>query len=362
MGLAFQNDSGTVLNDHPTRARLPTGGARFAVPARGCAGTSTNAGRCVLGLAAVCALLGAVPAQAQYPNKSVRLVVPFPPGGGTDAMARILSVKLGEEFGHTVVIDNRAGAGGNIGVEIASKAPNDGHTLLLAGISNAISTSLYPKLNYDLVKDFSPITLLATTPHILVVHPTMAAKSVKELIAVAKARPDELTYSSSGNGGPSHLGGELFAYLTGVKLRHVAYKGGGPYVIALVAGEVSMGFATTPSVISHVKAGKLRGLAVTTARRSPSTPEFPTIAEAGVPGYEMESWWGFLAPAGTPQAIIMRLNTETGKLLKLADVRQRLATLGLEPQFTTPQEYGAFTRREIEKWAKIVKVSGARAD
>lgn len=321
-----------------------------------------NAMRWGLWFAAACMLLGTVPVQAQYPSKTVRLIVPYPPGGGTDTLARVLSQRLGEALGQQVVIDNRPGAGANLGVEIAAKAPNDGYTLLMAAISNAISASLYRKLNYDLVRDFAPITLLATTPHILVVHPSLPVKTVKELIAFAKARPGQLAYSSSGSGTPSHLGGELFDLMVGVKLIHVPYKGGGPSVIALVGGEVSVGFATMPSVISHVKAGKLRGLAVTTAQRSPTTPDLPTVSEAGVPGYEMGSWYGLLAPAGTPREVVMRLNVEMAKILKLPDVKQRLDALGFEVLVSTPEEYGAFTKNEIEKWAKVVKASGARVD
>jgi tripartite-type tricarboxylate transporter receptor subunit TctC len=321
-----------------------------------------NAMRWGLWLATAGMLLGIVPVQAQYPGKMVRLIVPYPPGGGTDTLARVLSQRLGEALGQQVVIDNRPGAGANLGVEIAAKAPNDGYTLLMAAISNAISASLYRKLNYDLVRDFAPITLLATTPHILVVHPSLPVRSVEELIAFAKTRPGQLAYSSSGSGTPSHLGGELFNLMTGVKLTHVPYKGGGPSVIALVGGEVSVGFATMPSVISHVKAGKLRGLAVTTAQRSPTTPDLPTVSEADVPGYEMGSWYGLLSPAGTPKEVVMRLNVEMAKILKLPDVKQRLDTLGFEVLVSTPEEYGAFTKNEIEKWAKVVKASGARVD
>jgi len=321
-----------------------------------------NAMRWGLGLAAAGMLLAAAPVQAQYPGKTVRLIVPYPPGGGTDTLARVLSQKLGEALGQQVVIDNRPGAGANIGVEIAAKAPNDGYTLLMAAISNAISASLYRKLNYDLVRDFAPITLLATTPHILVVHPSLPVKSVKELIVFSKARPGQLAYSSSGSGTPSHLGGELFDSMAGVKLTHVPYKGGGPSVIALVGGEVSVGFATMPSVISHVKAGKLQGLAVTTAQRSPATPDLPTVSAAGVPGYEMGSWYGLMAPAGAPKDVVVRLNAEMAKILKLPDIKQRLDALGFEALLSTPEEYGAFTRNEIEKWAKVVKASGARAD
>ncbi len=301
-------------------------------------------------------------AQPQYPVKPLRLIVPYPPGGGTDTLARLLVQKLSEALGQQVVLDNRPGAGANIGVEAAAKSPPDGYTLLLATIANAISASLYSKLNYDLVKDFSSVTLLATTPHMLVVHPSVPARSVKEFVALATARPQQLAYSSSGSGTPSHLAGELFASMTGVRLVHVPYKGGGPSVIALLSGEVSVGFATMPSVIPHVKAGKLRALAVTTAQRSPSFPQLRTISEAGVPGYDAGSWYGLLVPAGTPKEVVARLNAETVKLLKLPEVKGRLDSAGFEVLVSTPEEYAAFTRNEIEKWAKVVKASGARAD
>jgi len=308
------------------------------------------------------ALPGAASAQAQYPNKPVRLIVPFPPGGGTDTLARIYGQKLAEVFGQQVIIDNRPGAGTNIGAEIAAKAPPDGYTLLMGNIAHAINVTLYSKLAYDFVKDFTPVTLLASTPNILVVHPSVPAKSVKELIALAKARPGQLDYASAGSGSSSHLAAELFGIMAGVKMTHVPYKGGGPAVIALVGGQVSVGFATTPSVITHVKAGKMRGLGVTTARRSPSTPELPTISEAGVPGYEAGTWYGLLAPAGTPNEIVARLHAESVKLLKLPDVKDRLDATGFESIGNTPEQFAAYIRSEIEKWGKVVKASGARVD
>jgi tripartite-type tricarboxylate transporter receptor subunit TctC len=311
-------------------------------------------------LGATCAWLPA--AHAQYPLKPVRLIVPYPPGGGTDTLARLLTQKLGETLGQQVVLENRPGAGANIGTELAAKAPADGYTLLLSTIANAISASLYAKLNYDLARDFAPVTLLATTPHIVVVHPSLPVKSIRDLIALAKARPGQLAYSSSGSGTPSHLAGELFNTMAGVKMTHIPYKGGGPSVISMLSGETSAGFATTPSVLQHVRSGKLRGLAVTTDRRSPSTPDLPTVAEAGLPGYAAGSWYGLVAPAGTPRDIIARLHAETLKVLRLPEVKERLDATGFEVLTSTPEEYAAFTRSEIEKWAKVVRASGARAD
>ena len=313
-------------------------------------------------VALMCALVPLSSAQAQYPGKPLRLIVPYSPGGGTDTLARMVGPKLADALGQPVVIENRPGAGANIGVEIAAKSPPDGYTLLLATIANAISASLYSKLNYDLVRDFAPVTLLATTPHILVVHPSLPVKSVKELIVFAKGRPGQLTYSSSGSGTPTHLAAELFDNLTGVKMIHVPYKGGGPSVIALVGGEVSVGFATMPSVIAHVKAGRLRALALTTAQPSPAMPNLPTLGAAGVAGYDVGSWYGLVVPAGTAKDIIARLHAETLKVLRLADVLQRFDSTGFEVFTSTPEQYGEFTRSEIEKWAKVVKASGANAN
>jgi tripartite-type tricarboxylate transporter receptor subunit TctC len=313
-------------------------------------------------VAAAISLAAVFPAQAQYPVRPVRLIVPFPPGGGTDTMARVVAPKLSEFLGQQVVAENRGGAGANIGAELAAKSAPDGYTLLLNTITNAIGASLYSKLNYDLVRDFAPITQLATTPHILVVHPSVPVKSVKEFIAFARARPGELTYSSSGSGSAAHLAGELFNSLTGVKSVHVPYKGGGPSMIALVGGEVSLCFATMPSAIGYVRSGRLRGIAVTTERRSPSTPELPTIAETGVAGYEAGSWYGLSVPAGTSKEIIARLHTETIKVVGLPDVKERLFNAGFEIVTSTPEQFAAFTRDEIQKWRKIVKAAGLKVD
>jgi tripartite-type tricarboxylate transporter receptor subunit TctC len=299
---------------------------------------------------------------AQYPVKPVRLIVPFPPGGGTDTMARVLAPKLAEGLGQQVVIDNRGGAGATIGTELAAKSPPDGYTLLLATITNAVGMSLYPNLKYDLVRDFAHVTRLATTPHILVVHPSLPVKTVKELIALAKARPGQLVYSSSGSGSVSHLAGEYFAHLTGTKMLHVPYKGGGPSVAALVSGEVAVGFATMPSVISQVKAGRLRAIAMTTAQRSPALPELPTVENAGVAPYDVGSWYGLSVPAGTPKDVIAKLHEATHKLMALPEVKERLAASGFAVILSTPEQYTDFVRTEVERWGKVVKTSGARAD
>jgi tripartite-type tricarboxylate transporter receptor subunit TctC len=318
---------------------------------------------CCLLIAVATLLATAIPAWAQqYPVRAVRLIVPFPPGGGTDTMARVVAPKLSEFLGQQVVAENRGGAGANIGAELAAKSAPDGYTLMLNTITNAIGASLYSRLNYDLVRDFAPITQLATTPHILVVHPSVPVKSVKEFVALAKAKPGELAYSSSGSGSAAHLAGELFNSLTGVKTTHVPYKGGGPSMIALVGGEVSVCFATMPSAIGYVRSGRLRGIAVTTERRSPSTPELPTIAETGVAGYEAGSWYGLSVPAGTSKEIIARLHAETIKVVGLPDVKERLFNAGFEIVTSTPEQFAAFTRNEIQKWGKIVKAAGLKVD
>jgi len=312
-----------------------------------------------------CALLlaGAFSAAAQdYPSKPIRFVLPFPPGGGTDTLARIVGQKLGQDFGQTIVMDNRPGAGANIGADIAAHAPADGYTLLMGNVAHAVNVTLYRKLGYDLVKDFAPITLLASTPNILVVHPSVAAKSVQELIALAKSKPGQLNYASSGSGSSSHLAGELFKTMTGVNLVHVPYKGGGPAVTSLIAGETVVGFATAPSVLPHVKSGKLRALAVTSAKRSAAAAELPTIAESGVPGYEANTWYGVLAPRGTPAAIIARLNGEFIAIMQSPEIRERIAPLGYEPDTGTPQQFAAYIKSEIAKWGKVVKAAGIHAD
>jgi len=245
---------------------------------------------------------------------------------------------------------------------LAAKSPPDGYTVMLATITNAIGATLYTRLNYDLARDFAPITQLATTPHILVVHPSVPVKSVKEFTAFTRARPGELTYSSSGSGSSAHLAGELFSSLTGTKMVHVPYKGGGPSMIALVGGEVSLCFATMPSAVGYVRAGRLRGIAVTTEKRSPSMPDLPTIAETGIKGYEAGSWYGLSAPAGTSKDIIARLHAETVKVMALPDVKERLFNAGFEVVISNPEQFAAFTRSEIQKWGKLVRATGLKIE
>jgi tripartite-type tricarboxylate transporter receptor subunit TctC len=308
-------------------------------------------------------LLAALTGHAQdYPSRPVRVVVPFPPGGGTDIVARIVTQKLGERLGANFVIDNRSGAGGTIGTEIVAKSPADGYTLAVVSGSHAINPSLYRKLGFDAVRDFSPVTLIVSGPGLLVVHPSVPAKTVKELIAVAKARPGELQYASAGNGTPPHLAAELFKKMAGVNMVHVPYKGNTFAFTDLIAGQVSVSFPTIPSALPLVRSGRLRALAVTSARRSAVLPELPTIAESGVPGYDSASWFGMLAPAGTPTAITTRLQQETSRILQLPEIRKRFLDQGLDPVGNTQSEFAAFISAEITKWSKVVAASGAKVD
>jgi tripartite-type tricarboxylate transporter receptor subunit TctC len=268
----------------------------------------------------ICGFAWLAPVQAQYPTHPIRFILPFPPGGGTDTMGRAIGTPLGEALGQQIVIDNRGGGGANIGAELAAKAPPDGYTLFMMTVTHTVNATLYRNLGYNLVKDFVPVSRLGSTAYVVVVHPSIPAKSIKELVALAKARPGEISHSSSGTGSGPHLAGELFKSMTGIKMLHIPYKGGGPSVIGLVSGEAMVGFTTTPSCIYQIQAGRLRGLAVSTARRSPFLPKLPTVAESGVPGYDTSAWYGILVPTGTPAEIIARLNAEAAKVLTLPEV------------------------------------------
>jgi tripartite-type tricarboxylate transporter receptor subunit TctC len=314
------------------------------------------------GCLVVLAVAAAGTAHAQYPAKAVRWILPFPPGGGSDALARIMSPKLSEALGQQILIDNRPGAGANIGAELAAKAPPDGYTILMGNVAHAINVTLYAKPGYDLVRDFAAVNLLASTPNIVVVHPSVPVRSIQDLVALARSRPGELDLASSGSGSSAHLAGELFSNMTGTRMNHVPYKGGGPAVAALVGGEVSIGFATTPSVIGQIKSGKLRGLAVTTLKRSPATPDLPTVSEAGVKGYEAGTWYGLLVPTGTARETIARLNAESMKVLASAEVRQRLDATGFEAIGSTAEQFNAYIRSEVDKWGKVVRAARVRID
>jgi tripartite-type tricarboxylate transporter receptor subunit TctC len=306
-------------------------------------------------LCLACSFAWSAPVLAQYPSKSIRFILPFPPGGGTDTLARAIGNRLSEGLGHQVIVDNRPGAGANIGADLAAKSPPDGYTIFMVTGTHAINATLYRNLPYDLLKDFAPVSELGTTAMVVVVHPSVPAKSVKALVALAKAHPGKLTHSSSGTGSITQLAGELFKSQTGIRMLHIPYKGGGPSVIALVSGEASVGFTTTPSCINQIKAGQLRALAVTTPKRSPFLPKLPTVAEAGVRGYAAEAWYGMLVPAGTAKDIIARLHDDSVKALQFADVKSRLDATGLVPVGNGPDEFGGFIRSEVEKWAKVVK-------
>jgi tripartite-type tricarboxylate transporter receptor subunit TctC len=307
------------------------------------------------------ATLTALPVAAQnYPNRAIRLVVPSSPGGGTDITGRIVAAKLSEQLGQQVVVDNRAGAGTIIGIEIAAKSAPDGYTLLMGLSTLAINPSMYTKLPYDAIKDLAPISLAVVSPNILTVHPSVPAKTVKEFIALAKARPGTITFGSAGLGTSPHLSGELLKVLAKIDIVHVPFKGSGPSVISQLAGEIAANFPSVPTAMPYIKAGKLRGLGVTTAKRTQALPDVPSIAEAGVPGYEATQWFGVLAPAGTPRPIIDRLNQEMVKLLKSPDVRDRLIADGTDPAPTTPEEFAAYIKSETEKWTKVIKAAGIK--
>lgn len=298
-----------------------------------------------------------------YPSATVRLVTPYAPGGGTDIIARVLAQKLTESLGQSVVVDNRTGGGGIVGTAAVAKAAPDGYTILMGTTGPlALNPNLYPKLPYDTNRDFSPIILIASAPHLLAIHPSVPAKSVKELIAFAKANPGKLTFSSGGNGGSSHLSGEMFNMLAGVSMAHIPYRGTGPAAIAVVSGEVALSFVDVLTTLPHVKTGRLRGLAVSGARRSPVASDLPTIMEAGLPGYESGVWYGVLAPARTPKEIVDRLNAELARILRDSAVRARLVAEGSEVIGGTPEQFRDYMTVELERWGRVVRASNVKID
>jgi tripartite-type tricarboxylate transporter receptor subunit TctC len=301
-------------------------------------------------------------AHAEYPEKTIRIVVPYPPGGFNDTLGRIVAQKLGEAWGQPAVVENRPGGGTLIGTDSVAKAPPDGHTLLVVAFPFAVNPSLYAKLPYDTVKDFAPLLLAGQTPNLLVVNPQVPIHSVKELIAAAKAKPGSLSYGSTGSGSSNHLSMELFRTMTGVELVHVPYKGSAPMVTDLLGGHVQVAFDNTPNVLPQVKAGKLRALAITGAMRSEMVPDVPTVSEAGVPGYEVGVWFGIVAPAGTPPAVLAKLNGELNRILAMPDVKQKFADQGVEPVGGPPERFAEHLKAQIEKWTKVVKESGAKVE
>jgi tripartite-type tricarboxylate transporter receptor subunit TctC len=297
-----------------------------------------------------------------YPNAPVRVIVPFPPGGGVDGMGRILTQKLSEALGRTFPVENRSGANGNIGTEAAARAPADGYALLFTGAGLVTNPSLYDKVPYDPVRDFDPISLVSIAPNVLVAHPSVPARSVRELIALAKARPKQVLFAGSGSGSTPHLAGELFNTLARVEMVHLPYRGSGPAVVGILSGEATIMFMPTTNAVPLVKDGRVRGLAVTSSERLSALPGLPTVAESGLKGYESSQWYGLLAPDGTPPAILGLLQAQVAKIMQAADMKQRMTTEGLVAVGSTREAFAAHIKSEIAKWAKVIKQSGAKVD
>ena len=311
----------------------------------------------------ILALMFAATSNAQpFPTKPIKIIVPFPAGGTVDFFARVISTKLSDALGQSVLVENRAGAGGNIAAEAVAKAAPDGYTLLMGSEIIAINTSLYSKIGYDPVKDLAPITLVGTVPNILIVHPGLPVNSVNDLIALAKKTPGKISFASTGQGTSTHLSSELFKLMANVDMLHVPYKGGPPAIADLISGQVNMMFINMPTGITHVRSGKAKIIAVSSIKRVSQLPDVPTVDQAGVKGFETSAWSGLYAPAGTPVDIVNRLNAEVVKILKQPSVREQLMAQGAEPVGDTPEEFSRFTLAEISKWAKIIKISGAKVD
>jgi tripartite-type tricarboxylate transporter receptor subunit TctC len=316
----------------------------------------------VAGALAIAATPGAAPAQI-YPNKPIHYIVPFAPGGPTDIMSRAIAEKVAAAWGQPVVVDNRGGAGGNIGAELVAKSPPDGYTVMIGHVgTHAINVSLYKKVSFDPLKDFTPITLVATLPLALVLHPGVPARSVQELIALARAKPGTLNFASAGNGGPTHLAGEVLKSMAHIDIVHVPYKGNAAGLTALVGGEVQMMFSNLLTSMPHVRSGRLRAVGISSAQRSPQAPELPTIAESGVPGYDVAPWYGILGPAGLPAAIVVKWNREVARILRLPELKERFNAQGIDLAPSTPEAFGDLIKSEVPKWRKIIKDSGAKVD
>jgi tripartite-type tricarboxylate transporter receptor subunit TctC len=296
-----------------------------------------------------------------YPTKPIHYIVPFAPGGPTDIMSRAIGERIGAAWGQQVVVDNRGGAGGNIGAELVAKSAPDGYTVMIGHVgTHAINAALYARIPFDPVRDFTPITLVATLPLALVVHQSVPAKSVKELIALAKAKPGQINFASAGSGGPTHLAGELFRTTAGIDIVHVPYKGNAAALTELIGGQVQMMFSNLLTSMPHVKTGKLRALAVSTAKRSPQAPDLPTVAESGVPGYDVTPWYGILGPAKLPQAIVMKWNREVARVIALPEMQERFVGQGIDLTASTPEQFAALIKAEVLRWARIVKQAGAK--
>ena len=346
----------------PTRPRPDSASAD---PRETCAPVATRGAgrRSLAALAAACGLVAAAPTCAQaWPVKPVRLLVPFAPGGTTDVIGRLVAQRLGEPLGQPVVVENRAGAGGMIGYEAVARAPADGYTLLMMTIAFPINAGMRKDLPFDPVKSFAPVTQLVSLPLMLVVHPSLPVKNVRDLIALARARPGQLTYATSGHGTSPHMAAAMFTSMTGTRMVHVPYKGNAPTLTDLLGGQVSLTFGIAQAFLPHVKTGRLRAVAVTTAQRTAFAPQLPTIAESGLPGYEISAWQGILAPAGTDPAIVGRLSREIGRILRLPDVVERLAHEGAEPVGSSPEDFGQYLRSELARWSKVGQAAGLRID
>jgi tripartite-type tricarboxylate transporter receptor subunit TctC len=309
----------------------------------------------------LCSLCICASAQ-EYPARPVRFILPFPPGGGTDILGRVIAERLSANLGQPVVVENRGGAGGNVGAEAAARSSPDGYTLVLAAPSLAISPSLYSKLNYDPLKDFAPVSLVATVPNVMITDPSVEAKTLQEFIALARSRPGAMNFGSGGSGTSNHLAGELFNIVTGAKLVHVPYKGVNLAMQDVLSGRVQLVFIGIPAALPHIKAGRLRALALVAPQRSPALPDVPTIAEAGLKDFEVTTWYGVLAPAGTPRPIVMRLNAELVKIMHAPDTKERLAGIATDPHTSTPEEFAAYLKQEIAKWGDVVRKANLKAD
>jgi tripartite-type tricarboxylate transporter receptor subunit TctC len=326
-------------------------------------GERRKLGKTVSSLTAALLLAAGTCLAQSYPARPIRIVVPFPAGGIADLFARVIGQKFNDAWGQPAVVENRPGAGGNIGAEIVAKSPPDGYTLVMGSIgTHSVNVSLFSKLGYDPIRDFAPVSLVMEAEGLLVLHPSVPAQSVKALIALARARPGQLSYASAGNGTAGHLSGELFKSMAKVDMVHVPYKGNVPAIIDLMAGQTSLLFATMPTVLPQVQAGRLKALAVTSSARSPAAPQLPTIAEAALPGYSVTNWIGLFAPAGTPRDIVNKLNAETLRVMQAPEIQKRLVNEGAKFTPMTPDEYAAFVKSEIAKWAKVVKEAGIRVD
>jgi tripartite-type tricarboxylate transporter receptor subunit TctC len=315
-----------------------------------------------LALAALCAIAAPLAQAQKFPEKPIRFIVPFPPGGGNDILARVIAPKMAEFLGQPVIVDNRAGAGGNIGADIAAKSAPDGYTILIASNQVTMNPALYARLPFDIEKDFEPIALAASVPMVLVVHPSVAARSVSELIALAKANPGKLNHSTPGTGTPQHIAFEVFNHAAGINITHVPYKGTGPAIADLIGGQVQAAFGTMASLEQQVKAGKLRALAVATPKRSQTMREVPTVAESGLPGYDVSLWYSVLAPAGTPKDIVARLSGDIAKALALPEVRDKLTAQGFDVSYLNPEQMSELMRRDTARWGKSLREIGLKLD